>query len=414
VRRVYCLLPAILLACGDPPAASETSADAGAISPSVPAAAPADLPTSLDSSPARAAARAPSAPRAAVEAPEAGHVVRIPAGTLRAGSRPGRVDRDPGAEADLVGVEVPSFDIDALPFPNDPEQPPQLAGTRREAEQLCASRGRRLCHELEWERACRGDGVDDFPTGDTMDVEACVADPLACPSTVGVFDLGVRAPEWTSSDAGEHLAYLERTAVVRGGRPDYSLSTHRCGTRSAVDPAGGGRARAFRCCGGDAPDDLTYPDVGVRRQWRDLELDTGRWREILASVPEVARFAQAFEPYGETIATRALARGGATAEEVPWSVAPGPFAWSPTTGEEVYVVAGRSGEASLLAVLYVNPDETFHHAASFVFAEPQTPIAVLRTRPERGQLLWTTCWSCGGENGTIEYGEDSRIVIAQR
>lgn len=412
MRRVYCLLPAILVACGDPPAPPEAPSDAGPTPPSA-AAAASDAPA-VDSSPARAAERAPSAPRAVLDAPEADEVVPIPAGTLRVGSRPGTADRDPSAEADLPPVSVPAFDIDALPFPNDPEQPPQLAGTRREAEQLCAARGRRLCHELEWERACRGDGVDDFPTGDSMDVEACVADPLACPSTLGVFDLGVRAPEWTASDAGEHLAYLERTAVVRGGRPEYSLASHRCGTRAAVDPQGGGRARAFRCCGGEPPEDLAYPDVGVRRQFRDLELDTARWREILASVPEVARFAQAFEPYGEPAATRALSRGGATAEQVPWSVAPGPFAWSPATGEEVWVVAGQSGESSLIAVLYVNPDQSFHHAASFVFAEPQTPIAILRTPPERAQLLWSTCWSCGGENGTIEYGEDARIVIAQR
>jgi len=413
VRRVYCLLPAILLACGEPPAPAEAPADAGPTPPS--AAAPTAAPgAAVDSSPARAAARAPAAPRAAIDAPEAEQTVRVPAGTLRVGSRPGTPERRPAAEADLVGVSVPAFDIDALPYPNDPAQPPQLAATRREAEQLCAARGRRLCHELEWERACRGDGVDEFPTGATMDVEACVADPLGCPSTLGVFDLGVRAPEWTASDAGEHVAYLERTAVVRGGRPDYSLASHRCGARVAVDPRGGGRARAFRCCGGDAPGDLAYPDVGVRRQFRDLELDTARWREVLGGVPELARFAQTFEPYGEPAATRALARGGVTAEDVPWSVAPGPFAWSPATGEEVWVVAGRSGESSLLAVLYVNPDETLHHAASFVFAEPQTPIAVLRTRPERAQLLWSTCWSCGGENGTIEYGDDARIVIAQR
>lgn len=413
MRRLILVTCVLLLAGCTGPAELPDASAATVAAPAPSASAVPAAVTAPATSPARAAPHH-EAIRAAAPRPSAGDTVRIAAGTLRVGSLPGWPNRDPSTEADLAPVEVPAFDIDALPYPNDPDRPAELAGTRAEAARMCEAQGRRLCHELEWERACRGDGADPFATGESLDLAACVADPLACPSSTGVFDLGNRAPEWTSSDADERLAYLERTAVVRGGRPDFSVASHRCGSRIATNPAGGGRALAFRCCGGDAPD-LSYPDVGLRRLFRDLELDAARWRQILASVPEVQRYAADFAPFGEPAATRALARGGASAESVPWEVASGPFAWSPAPGEEVWVVAGASGETSLLVALYPNHDGTsFHHAASFVFAEPETPIALMRTRGERAELQWTTCWSCGGENGAITFGEDARIVITQR
>ncbi|MCB9591254.1 MAG: hypothetical protein H6719_00865 [Sandaracinaceae bacterium] len=411
MRRITYLF-LIVAGCTEPTVPNDAEAalplPAEAPAPSVGAPSPV-----ASTTPARPAPLEAAPARQRVEPPAPGRVVSIAGGPLHVGSRPGWVGRDPKVEADLAVVEVPAFDIDALPYPNDPARPAALAATRAEAAAMCASEGRRLCEELEWERACRGDGTDPFATGDRLDIAACVADPSACASSMGVFDMGFRAPEWTATDADEQLAHLERTAVARGGRPDFTEATHRCGSRLATNPQGGGRALAVRCCGGEAPS-IAYPDVGRRRPFRDLEIDDGRWREILATVPEVARFAQTFVAYSEPAATRALARGGATPESVPWSVAPGPFAWSPSPGEEVWVVAGQSGDVSLLIALYPNPDETFHHAASFVIAEPEMPIAVLRTPTERGELLWTTCWSCGGENGAITFGEDSRILIAQR
>jgi len=404
-----------LVACGEVTAAPDAAAPALPEPPAATVDAVSDVTVApvVSVSPAHIDTTEVESDRPLFEAPVEAATVRIESGPLRVGSRPGDVQRRPQVEADLIPVDVPGFDIDALPYPNDPAQPAQLVGTRNEATQLCEARGRRLCHELEWERACRGDTSDPYPGGSSLDLAACVNDPAACASVVGVFDLGIRAPEWTSDDADERLASLERTAVARGGRASHSLAAHRCGTRHAVNPAGGGRALAFRCCGGESPD-LTYPDVGLRRMFRDLDFDTARWRELLATVPELARFASNFTAFDEVAATRALTRGGATAESVPWDLAPGPFAWSPTPGEEVWIVAGRSGEVSLLAAIYPNPDGTVHHAASFVFAEEEAPIAVMHTRAERGELQWTTCWSCGGENGTVAFTEAARIVIAQR
>lgn len=402
MRTVRLLVALALLGCGAP-AAPSGSADAGTVEVAEP-----------PPPPTPSAAPEVARPRPAPIAARAGDRVTIPAGVLHVGSQPGTPERRPSVEADLVGLDVPAVDIDRLPYPNDPARPAQLAATRAEASALCAAEGRRLCEELEWERACRGDGLLPFATGESIDLEACTADPSACPSSVGVMDLGVRAPEWTASDAEARLARLERTAVVRGGRPDSSASSHRCGTRQVVDPAGADRGLAFRCCGGDAPD-LAYPDVGLRRMFSDLEVDRDRWRTILASVPELAAYAADFEPYGEPEALRALGLGGATEADMQWELTRGPFSWSPTTGEELWVVAGHGGGATVIAALYPLPDGTFQHAASFFVREEEpVPAAILRTRTARGELLWSTCWGCAGESGVIRFGEDATVVVAQQ
>ncbi len=355
----------------------------------------------------------PTPARPAVAPPRAGEVVSIPAGALRAGSRPGLPGRRPSVEADLAPIELDGFDIDRLPYPNDPARPPTLAATRREAQALCEAEGRRLCDELEWERACRGDGEASFATGEELDVAACLEDVTACASPDGVLDLGVRAPEWTASDAPPRLAVLERTAVARGGRPEDSPAAHRCGTRHAVNPAGGGRALAFRCCGG-ARSEASYPDVGLRRQFRELDVPPDRWRAIFASIEPLARFAEGFEVAGESAGVQALARGGATVEEMHWELATAPFAWSPSVGEEVWIVSGRTADAALLVALYPMGGDRFLHAASFVVEEPETSFAILRDPATRGELLWSTCWSCGGENGAIRFTDDATIVIVQQ
>lgn len=370
---------------------------------------------SREPAPPRAEAPEPTASAPPPSEPEpppltAGQQVELAAGTLHVGSLPGTPHRRPSVEADLVPTPIPAFSVDRLPYPNDPAEAPRQVTSRREAAALCEARGQRLCHELEWERACKGDGVSPYPTGDVFDAARCDT-PSACPAPTGVLDLGVRAPEWTASDAGQALARLERTAVARGAGPDAPPHAHRCAARHAVAPEG--TALAFRCCSGRAPE-LAYPDVGERRMFRDLGLDDARYRAALASVPELAAYAEGFRAYDHGDALRALARGNATEADMHWEIAPGPFAWSPSSGEEVWVLAGTDGTSSLIAALYPLPDGTFRHAASFVFADEVAPVALLRTSVSRAELLWSTCWSCDGEGGAIRFDETAQIIIVQQ
>ena len=77
-------------------------------------------------------------------------------------------------------------------------------------------------------------------------------------------------------------------------------------------------------------------------------------------------------------------------------------------------MAGRSGERTLIAALYPMPDGSKVHAASFVFDDEVTPVALMRTHTSRDEVLWTTCSSCMGESGVIQFRDDATITIAQR
>ena len=356
---------------------------------------------------------APTPPQAHAPLAAAAEIA-IPAGVVRAGSVPGTPGRDPRNEADLVPVEVPAFAIDRLPYPNDPSAPPRTGVTREEAMALCESDGKRLCTELEWERACRGDTTRAFPGGAGFDVEACSLDPFACASPFDVLALGVTMFEWTSSDVSRRLGSERWSAVVRGGRASDPAAEHRCGARHAVSPENASADVGFRCCRGPSPD-LAYPDEPARRVFREERIEPERARAILRSVPELARFAEGFLPVSSTGVDRALARGGATRESVQFHfVEDEALVWSPMFGEEIWLLAGTGGGSAIVAALHPMPDGSFVHGASFVLRDEDVPVVLAWDRTQPTEVLWSACWACAGEGGAINVREDRTVVVVQR
>ncbi|MGD0528913.1 MAG: SUMF1/EgtB/PvdO family nonheme iron enzyme, partial [Polyangiaceae bacterium] len=147
---------------------------------------------------------APGAPRTGM--------VWIPTGVLHAGSELEEVPRV--ADTELAGLEVPlgGFYIDVLPWPNEAGAIPTTNVSREEAARLCDGKGKRLCSELEWERACKGPDNLRYEYGASYDAKACVAgiaadvsarhpsgDKAACRSGFGVREMHGGAWEWTDS-----------------------------------------------------------------------------------------------------------------------------------------------------------------------------------------------------------------------
>ncbi|HVR20895.1 MAG TPA: SUMF1/EgtB/PvdO family nonheme iron enzyme, partial [Polyangiaceae bacterium] len=159
--------------------------------------------------------------------------IRLPTGAFRAGSEPGEPGRVPEVEPRIQDVELGAYEIDRLPYPNDPAKPPLVSVGRDEAERLCTDRGGRLCTELEWERACKGPANDRYPSGPDWD-PSCAGDLLACATGHGALGMGTRLREWTRSelpgDGGKALA------VVRGGAASDKPDAHRCAARASVSP----------------------------------------------------------------------------------------------------------------------------------------------------------------------------------
>lgn len=382
-----CLLA--LLGCGAPAApASDASTPSEIVVPARPA---------------------ETAPRSA---PAARAQITIPAGTVLAGSLPGTAFRRPSREADQVPIELPDFSIDRLPYPGDPLAPPRLVASRAEAAALCADRGARLCTELEWERACEGDAHHAFAGGEPWGPDRC-GEPAACASELGVQRLGESAPEWTASDVAPESIRMGRSAVQRGARADAPPDLHRCDARTFETPEAAAPA-AFRCCVG-AASPAPYPPVAMYRDFRELSISPADLRAAMRSVPELAPWADRFVPYGEAEGDLALACAGVDRRALAgWELATGPFAWSPSPGEEAWVFAGRSAGSTLVALLYPLPGGQFVHGGSFVLEGEELPIAIARTPPSRAELQWSACWGTPAEGGVIRWGDDSILRVIQR
>ncbi|MBI5537411.1 MAG: SUMF1/EgtB/PvdO family nonheme iron enzyme [Deltaproteobacteria bacterium] len=206
-----------------------------------------------------AADASPSSPTTASSAAAAADlpVVRIPAGQLIAGSPCQSIPRITTEELEGTGLQMGAFDIDAYPFPNDPAQPPMVNVSRDEAVALCSARGRRLCTELEWERACKGPSNTMYEYGKTYSPSFC-AGPGNVLRAAGTYDkcqsaFGVKAMhgvvwEWTASDWGRGTT--GGLVTVRGGYgPHRDLQT-RCANGQSRAPTEKTVDIGFRCCGG--------------------------------------------------------------------------------------------------------------------------------------------------------------------
>lgn len=202
-----------------------------------------------------------SAPSAtAAGAPRPG-MLWIPAGVLRAGSAPTEIPRV--ADAELPGVEVPmaGFYVDALPWPNEVGAIATTNLTREEAQRLCAGKAKRLCTELEWERACKGPDNARYEYGTSYDEHACTTglapggaarrpsgEKTRCQSAFGVREMHGGAWEWT--DSTWRRGKSQDWGVVRGGNDVAGEMVSRCAYARPQPSGERSPAIGFRCCAG--------------------------------------------------------------------------------------------------------------------------------------------------------------------
>ncbi|MDP9000360.1 MAG: SUMF1/EgtB/PvdO family nonheme iron enzyme, partial [Myxococcota bacterium] len=213
-----------------------------------------------------------SAPSATAPGGARSGMLWIPAGVLRAGSAVDEVPRV--AEAELPGVDTPmgGFYIDALPWPNEVGAIPTTNVTRDEAVRLCATKGKRLCTELEWERACKGPDSTRYEYGSTYDEHACgtgtaaesvgrrpSGDRARCHSPFGVREMHGGAWEWTDSPWGRGAT--RNLGVMRGGNDLAGEIASRCAYARPLAPTDRSPSTGFRCCVGPRNDAEVHLDV---------------------------------------------------------------------------------------------------------------------------------------------------------
>ncbi len=254
----------------------------------------------------------------------------IPTGTFKAGTPVDKVPRIADEELPGKDVELHGFYIDQLPFPDEVGAIPTTNVSRADAAKLCESKQKRLCSELEWERACKGPGSTTYEYGDTYRADACATgvapeqaakrpsgDRVSCKSGFGVQEMHGGAWEWTDSRWGRGTN--GDLGVLRGGNARAGELVGRCSNGIARKPKTASVTMGFRCCAGD-------------RNPNEVELTVDK----LPAFTRIAKAAEAAEP----IAAEAATKWGGEGADASVFAARAAWRWHPVPNEELVVVSG--------------------------------------------------------------------------
>jgi len=355
-----------------------------------------------------ATASASAIASASVRAPLAGERVEIPSGTFQVGSQPGTPGRRPALEPTLHSVELGSYEIDRLAFPNDPARPPLTGLTRDESRSRCAESGARLCTELEWERACKGPDSKAYSTGERFD-RHCLAHPNQCASGFDVLAMGVEHKEWTASDIG---ATTDVLAVLRGSIATSPDEDHRCATRNGNKANLRDKDIGFRCCKG-APNAAIVAEPSLGKAFENRQMGTQRLVQLLDGNPTTKQLIGNVQLFREPeAADTVVEKGTGDRKGLTFSVAP--VFWNPSLGVRMLLVTGRCGKDTSFVVAYnVISKDDYSLAASFIMKNEPGPVAFAFDDSIRSRMFFSTCWGCPGETGRILFREPESVAIVQ-
>jgi len=369
---------------------------------------------SADATASAASAAAPHAARSARpprHPPLANERVDIPGGTFFAGSVPGQPGRVPEIEPRRSQVELGPFQIDKLPYPNDPSTPPLTSVSRKQAQRLCHDLGARLCTELEWERACRGPDNERYASGENWDPR-CKEEPRTCASGFDVLGMGAAIREWTASDVVPSDKDLPPRAAIRGAATSEPGPQHRCAARRGVDPDTLAVDLGFRCCRG-APNAAVVREPTLGQTFVKAKLDTDRLAKMLLADERTSSLAQDVKFFREPeAANTVVARGPGDRKGFLFTVEP--LIWNPVAGSEYLIVTGRSGkDTSFVLAYWVTGDDEYRLASSFIMRDEPGPVALAYSGSIRPRLHFSTCWGCPGETGKVLFRRPDSAVILQ-
>lgn len=319
-----------------------------------------------------------------------GPIITIPAGTLVAGTPCQKVPRITNEELEGVGFQMDEFTIDAYPYPNDPNKTPMTSVSRDQAAAMCKARGRRLCTELEWERACKGPSNTAYPYGDSFSASKCKGSATllsatksyeTCASAFGVKAIYGAVWEWTASDWGRGGA--GGVATVRGGGHDNPAVRHRCANGQSRAPTETSADLGFRCCGGPVNPAAVNLELDHRSPIvADPSVDPGLASQLMNALPSEMRNVPGFVP---------------TIDRV--------WRWHPRDNEEVIIARYRArqlvgtGQFFHPVVFHICGNSTVRSAKlrgpvervlePTVGSNPQRVAIAVETESDKGEVVFT-------------------------
>jgi len=225
-------------------------------------------------------------------------MIWIPPGALVAGTAPDSLPRIADEEIPGEQVVMKGFYIDNYPYPNEEGAIPLTSVSQAEAAGSCAEQGKRLCTELEWERACKGPKNSIYEYGDRYRPERCGTGAprsmrpsglrVGCSSEFGVADMHGGVWEWTSSAWGRGV---ERAlATVRGGNAAAGELVGRCANAMGRPATSKSGTVGFRCCAGpkNEAEVLLHVDRTTKLEHKP-QIDRGLAKLLLANLPPDAQ-----------------------------------------------------------------------------------------------------------------------------
>jgi sulfatase modifying factor 1 len=281
------------------------------------------------------------APPTAPPTPRQGMAYIAP-GALVVGTPPSAYPRLADEEVAGEQLIVGGFYIDVFPYPNEEGAIPLTNVTNEEAAKLCAERSKRLCSELEWERACKGPDNRIYEYGDGYRPEPCGTGTspalrptglrVGCRSDFGVRDLHGGVWEWTRSPFGRGTA--RGLISVRGGNAPAGELAGRCANTIGRPPDLRSPTIGFRCCvGADLVPEVELPIRHARKLEARDRLDPKLVPKLMQILPDDAK--------------EELAKHGTPEAERMWS-------WWPVGNDELVAmsVCAGSGRRASCGVIF--------------------------------------------------------------
>lgn len=301
-------------------------------------------------------------------------ILHVPVGPVTIGSPPGTPGRNPSLDPLPYAVELGPFRIDRTARKNT-DGSYLTVTSQTAAEALCASGEGRLCTELEWERACRGE------LGLELESQA----------------------EWTASSFGPG-SEIEGQAVTRQKSGEAPLG---CSARRAA-PKEGARVR---CCYGAPNAPRVKEPVDELPVFKPHPLEKEALVELLAAHPETRELSKSASLFPEDAAATVLARGPGDTKG--FELTTTPVEWTPRRGVRLLVIAGKSEGDTAFVVAFFKSPGGYVFASSFVMRKEKGPVALAYAQSIRPRIHFSTCWGCPGETGKALFREPESIVMLQ-
>jgi hypothetical protein len=147
---------------------------------------------------------------------------------------------------------------------------------------------------------------------------------------------------------------------------------------------------------------------------REVSLAPGALLEALSAMPETRDLAVNFRPFSEQALSRALAAQRAQQGTAGVQVARAALLWSAPRHEALLVLSGDTPQGAMLLAYAPRASGPPHFAGSYQTRGEHAPIMLGARGSASEELLFSTCWACGGEGGALRFDSGGRPRVVPR